>query len=591
MKDTNQHELESFFNVALDLLCIADTEGNFIRVNRAWEEILGYSTEELEQRKFLDFVHPKDLDATLNAMADLGKQEQVINFVNRYRSKDGSYRYIEWRSYPHGKVIYAAARDVTERIKAEEEMRENEARSMALVEAIPDMLFRYDQEGRYLDAQVKDINMLHPATREIYKDGDLNGLNIRDVLSSSTADLIVEMIDKAIKSGELQVAEYSYVSGGEMQHFEARLVATLDQEVVSIVRDITEEKRKEEELTYLSLHDSLTGLYNRAYFESELARLEGSRYYPITIISADLDGLKLINDTLGHKAGDLFLVAGAAVLKKALRSSDIIARVGGDEFALILPQTDRFAGEEIIQRIYERVQAYNRQNKGMPLSISVGLAISEGDTQSLEETYRTADSLMYKDKLTRSKAARNAIIEALLASLFKREGMHEESSEKVQELSMKMGVRENLAEEQMANLMLLAQVYELGKVSIPESILNKPGKLTEQEWEVVRQHAEKGYRIASASPELAGIADLLLKHHENWDGSGYPLGLQGEEIPIECRILALANAFCAMISPRPYAEMLDEEAALREVERCAGSQFDPELSKLFQEIVKVEADV
>lgn len=589
MRNISKHELESFFNVALDLLCIADTDGNFIKVNKAWEEILGYSIEDLEQGKFLDFVHPEDLNATLEVMADLEKQEQVHNFVNRYRSKDGSYRYIEWRSYPQGKLIFAAARDITERIEAEKSIKENEARSRALIEAIPDMLFRYDQGGRYLDVQIKDTEMLHPASREIYKDRGLIGLNVRDVLPASTAELIVAMIDKAINSGELQVAEYNYLNRGEMQHYEARLVATENREVVSIVRDITEEKRNEEELTYLSLHDSLTGLYNRAYFESELSRLEGSRDYPIIIISADLDGLKLINDTLGHKEGDRFLVAGAAVLKSALRSSDILARVGGDEFALILPQTERPAGEEIINRIQERVQAYNLQKKGMPLSISIGLASAKSDHHSLEEAYRTADSLMYKDKLTRSKAARNAIIEALLASLFTREGMHEESSEKVQELSMKMGVRENLAEEQMANLMLLAQVYELGKVSIPESILNKPGKLTEQEWEVVRQHAEKGYRIASASPELAGIADLLLKHHENWDGSGYPLGLQGEEIPIECRILALANAFCAMISPRPYAEMLDQEAALREVERCAGSQFDPDLCDCFREIVKSEA--
>lgn len=591
MRNTNKHELESFFDVALDLLCIADTDGNFIKVNKAWEEILGYSTEELEQSKFLDFVHPEDLDTTLKTMAELEKQEQVINFVNRYRTKDGSYRYIEWRSYPQGKVIYAAARDITERIKAEEKMRENEARSRALVEAIPDMLFRYDQAGSYLDAQIKDINMLHPATRDIYKGGGLIGLNVRDVLPASTAELIIEMIQKAIKSGELQIAEYSYVSGEEIQHFEARLVATENREVVSIVREITEEKLNEKELKYLSLHDSLTGLFNRAYFESELARLEGSRCYPITIISADLDGLKLINDTLGHKEGDRFLVAGAAVLKNALRSSDILARVGGDEFALILPQTDRSAGGEIIDRIHERMQTYNRQKKGMPLSISVGLAVSEGANQSLEETYRTADSLMYKDKLTRSKAARSAIIEALLASLFKREGMQESSSEKVQELCVKMGVQANLDEEQMANLILLAQVYELGKVSIPEDVLNKPGKLTEQEWEIVRQHAEKGYRIASASPELAGIADLLLKHHESWDGSGYPLGLQGKEIPVECRILAMANAYCTMISPRPYAELLDEEAVLREIERCAGNQFDPDLCKIFPEIVQAEDDI
>ncbi|MGM0652630.1 MAG: diguanylate cyclase domain-containing protein [Bacillota bacterium] len=585
MKSINTNELEKFFDLALDLLCIADTKGNFIKVNRAWEEILGYPVHELESRKFLDFVHPADIDATVETMKELEKQKQVINFVNRYQSRDGSYRYIEWRSYPFGDHIYAAARDITERMQAEIIIKASESRSRALIEAIPDMLFRYDREGRYLDAQIKNVYMLHPVAREKYEQKDLIGRKVEDVLPSDVAKLIQEMIKNSLESGDLQVADYSYAIDGEEQHFEARLVATENEEAVSIVREITEQKQSEEKLKYLSLHDSLTGLHNRAYFQSELDRLEGSRYYPIAIISADLDGLKLINDTLGHKEGDNFLMAGAALLEEALRSSDLLARVGGDEFALVLPQTDREAGEQIVRRILERVSIYNRQRVGMPLSISVGLAISDGVSKSLEDTYHAADTLMYKDKLKRSKEARSAIIEALLASLFKREGMNEESSEKVQELCIILGQQAGLDEEQMANLMLLAQVYELGKITIPEEILSKPGKLSEQEWDIVKQHAEKGYRIAAASPELASIAELLLKHHEQWDGKGYPLGLQGEEIPVECRILLLVNAYYAMISPRPYAKTMDKEEALQEVASFAGTQFDPKLVEIFLEIV------
>ena len=284
-------------------------------------------------------------------------------------------------------------------------------------------------------------------------------------------------------------------------------------------------------------------------------------------------------------------MAEAAVLKETLRSFDLLARVGGDEFALVLPQTDREAGEQIVRRIQERVGIYNQQRQGMPLSISVSLTISDGISQSLEDTYHAAAGLMYKDKLKRSKEARSTIIEALLASLFKREGMNEESSEKVQELCMILGQQAGLDDEQMADLMLLAQVCELGKVTIPEEILSKPGKLSDQEWDVVKQHAEKGYRIASASPELANIAELLLRHHEHWDGNGYPLGLQGEENPIECRILLLVSAYCTMISPRSYAETMDKKEALQEVARCAGTQFDPKLCDMLRGIVMAENDI
>lgn len=239
-------------------------KGNFIKVNKAWEEILGYPAQELENRKFLDFVHPADTDATVEKIKGLEKQEQVINFVNRYRSKDGSYRYIEWRSYLFGDLIYAAARDITERVQAEIIMQANESRSRALIETIPDMLFRYDREGRYLDAQVKDINMIHPGVREMYERNDLIGRKIENILPHDTARLLMEMVYNALESGELQVAEYSYAIEEKIQHFEARLVATENEEVVSIVREITEQKYNREELRYLSLRDSLTGLISKA---------------------------------------------------------------------------------------------------------------------------------------------------------------------------------------------------------------------------------------------------------------------------------------------------------------------------------------
>ena len=178
-----------------------------------------------------------------------------------------------------------------------------------------------------------------------------------------------------------------------------------DIDFVTAISDIAavalRNSRNLETLRYLSFHDQLTGLYNRHYFASELKRLEGSREYPITIISADLDNLKNINDTRGHAEGDKYLKACAELFKETLRGYDLLARVGGDEFALILNRTDRESGESIMKRIKSNVEKHNQTHTTTPLSISMGLAVSEGPDHSLEETLRKADGLMYKEKLQR----------------------------------------------------------------------------------------------------------------------------------------------------------------------------------------------
>ncbi len=348
-----------------------------------------------------------------------------------------------------------------------------------------------------------------------------------------------------------------------------------------IYTDITARKSYEEQLKHISLHDALTGLYNRLYFEEELKRLEGGRSYPISIISADLDGLKLINDTMGHDKGDEFLTDTAWVLEKALRKSDIIARIGGDEFSVILPNTDEKIGEEIIGRIKREIEIYNLQSLKIPLSISLGVATTKGPEQSLNEVLKTADELMYKDKLYRSSSARSQIVNSLLAALSERDFIADGHASRMLKLSQQLGERIGLTTRQLIDLNLLAQVHDLGKVGIPDSILFKEGRLTEKEWDIMKQHPEKGYRIAQSSPDLSGIADLILKHHEKWDGTGYPLGLKGEEIPIECRILAIVDAFDAMTNNRPYRKAISLNDALVNIKELAGQQFDPTLVEEF----------
>ena len=359
--------------------------------------------------------------------------------------------------------------------------------------------------------------------------------------------------------------------------------------IVEQLRDITESKQVEERLKYLSFHDQLTGVYNRTYFENEIKRLNKSREYPITIISMDVEGLKIVNDTLGHKRGDEILKLSTRLLQESLRESDILARTGGDEFVALLPGTDFPAGEKIVSRITAGIEQYNLQTPTeIPLGISIGLSCAENAGRDLATVFKEADDLMYRDKLSKTVTARSRIMRSLMTTLEQRDFITPEHSRRLEELCRTVGEKIGLSEKQLSDLFFLSRVHDLGNVGIPDHILFKRGPLNDEEWKIMRQHPEKGFRIARVNADLAEIADLILKHHERWDGRGYPMGLAGTEIPVECRILAIADAYIVMTSDRPFRMALSNEEAGRELRRCAGTQFDPKLVEVFLKVVDFE---
>ncbi|NWG16157.1 MAG: PAS domain S-box protein, partial [Chloroflexi bacterium] len=233
-----QHaELDYFFSAAIDLFCIADSGGHFVKVNAEWEAVLGYSVDELQGRRFLDFIHPDDLQPTLDAMAVLDAQRPILNFINRYRTKDGRYRFIEWHSHPHGELIYAAARDITERILMENTLRESEARHRALLDAIPDLVFRTSRDGTHLDYHAGNINDLFVPPEQFL------GRTINEVLPPEAAECHMRAIEQALQTGQEQTYEYTLPIGGQLADFEARLAAAGPDEVLIVIRNITERKQ------------------------------------------------------------------------------------------------------------------------------------------------------------------------------------------------------------------------------------------------------------------------------------------------------------------------------------------------------------
>ncbi len=589
-----ERAIEALFKNSTDAIVMFDENHCVVEINERFSDLFGYELAQIKGKN-VDDVMNMGKNGTTNkqyteaVMAGEKVEEESIRY-----NRDGNPLEVIIKGIPiliDGKLRggYGIYSDIRELKRTEEELRRSDLRNRALVSAIPDMLFRYNHEGFYLDAEIKYSRFMSEQSKKLFESGGLIGKNLADVLPAKTAKLILKAVQKTSATGELQVVEYSYLIDEVEMFFEARLVDAGGGEVVSIVRDITERKHFEEQLTFLSLHDHLTGLYNRAYFKNELDRLSNGREYPVSIISIDLDGMKLVNDTLGHATGDELLKACAKVLGQSLRQSDILARVGGDEFFVILPRTTIDVGLEVVQRMHINIDLYNRNNRDFPLSISVGIATAESNDKTLEQVYSEADERMYREKLQKGTAVRAYLIDGLISSLGQKDYLDQGHGRRINELCHKMGEKLGLRAKQLKKLKLIAKVHDLGKVGIPEKILFKDESLNNDDWKLIRQHSEKGYRIALSSDELTGVAELILKHHEHWDGNGYPLGIKGEEIPLECRILAIADAFDAMTNERNYRQTKSMEEAVAELKRFSGSQFDPVLVPQFIAIIEEQA--
>ena len=339
------------------------------------------------------------------------------------------------------------------------------------------------------------------------------------------------------------------------------------------------------ELEYLSYHDVLTGLHNRRFFEEELVRLDASENYPLTILMADVNGLKLVNDSFGHSMGDELLVKVAESIKKGCRTYDVSARLGGDEFVVLLPKTNGFEAEQIIKGI--KAAALKEDLGSIDISISFGYDTKEQEEENIRDILKKAEDYMYKKKLYESPSMRGKTIKAIINTLNEKNKREEQHSQRVSVLCKHMGEVIGLAEGEVQELITVGLLHDIGKIAIDESILNKAGNLTEDEWEEMKRHPEIGYRILSTVNDMSEMAEYVLSHHEKWDGTGYPKGLKGEEIPLQSRILSIADAYDAMTSERSYRISMSKEEAIMELKNYAGLQFDPELIKVFIEMADI----
>ncbi|MCB2298530.1 HD domain-containing phosphohydrolase [Clostridium tagluense] len=352
---------------------------------------------------------------------------------------------------------------------------------------------------------------------------------------------------------------------------------------VLVFRDVTAERKNQKKIEFLSYKDRLTGLYNRRFYEEELNRLDTARNLPLTIVMGDVNGLKIINDSFGHIMGDELLKKVAEVIKLGCRANDIIARLGGDEFVIILPKTDAFEAEQIINRINDL--SLKEKVGSIDISISFGHETKNTEEEITEEILKKAEDHMYKKKLFESPSMRGKAINAIIKTLHEKNKREEQHSHRVSVLCKRMGEALRMAESEIQELTSIGLLHDIGKIAIDENILNKPGKLTDIEWNEIKRHPEIGYRILNTVNDMSDMSRCVLHHHERWDGKGYPKGLKGQEIPFVARIIAIADTYDAMTSERSYRSALSEEIAIAELQKNAGIQFDPKLVRTFIEKV------
>lgn len=338
-----------------------------------------------------------------------------------------------------------------------------------------------------------------------------------------------------------------------------------------IITDITDKKLAEEKIKYLSEHDPLTGLNNRLSFDAKMDALERGDINSLGIIIGDVNGLKMINDAFGHKMGDLMLIEVAGVLMRVFDDrEDYITRLSGDEFAII---TKRRNLDVLIEKVHKECSALTQFP--FKIDISFGYAIRKRVSQSMDSVFRDADYQMYKNKLRRSKLIKLSMIDSLKRQLESRSYETAKHSERMAELAKKVGIQMQIGDSLIDELLLAVSVHDIGMVSIDKSILDKPGTLTYTERVEVMKHCEIGYHLLVATPSLAGVGEYVLSHHEHFDGTGYPQGLSGSEIPLISRIIAVVDSFEAMTNNRPYRVAMTHEAALEELIRLSGKKYDP----------------
>lgn len=554
--------------------------------------IFGFQPKSFEptREKRIELTYANDKKLVKENIEKAINEKYGFTIENRILRPDGSIRwvlsigYVELNEDDEAEKFIGALHDITERKLLEKSLEEEKEKLRITITSIGDGVISTDVNGK--------VTILNKVAEELtgWKQEEALGKPIEEVfniINEKTRVKCENPIKKVIESGLIiGLANHTaLISKDGTERSIADSAAPIKdsdgnvQGVILVFRDVTEEKRRQDEIYYMSYYDSLTGLYNRRFFEEEIKRIDTERNLPISIIMGDCNGLKLTNDTFGHSEGDKLLKKAAEAIKSACRADDIAARWGGDEFIILLPKTEKEEAEATVKKI--KSICSNMKIDSINVSISFGYDTKQSIGEDIFKILKSAEDYMYKHKVVEGNSMRGNIINTILNTLHEKNPREEKHSKRVSELCRRIGAAMELPEIEINKLKVCGLLHDIGKIAIEEKVLNKTERLTDQEWNEIKRHPDIGYRILSSSSEMVELAQYILSHHERFDGTGYPRGLKQEEIPLLSRIIAVADSYDAMTNERTYKKALDKDAAIEELIQNKGTQFDPYVVDIF----------
>ncbi len=592
-KDITQEILLSKF-LGFAYRSIDDDEFSMTFLSEGCHVLTGYRSEELlnKQPAYYDLIDPeyrkKLLDRWVNDLKpdEIGSEEYPITTAT------GESRWV-WEQFQERKDpnhVYIATEgfvtDITERKLAEKALAKSEERFRTMFEKAPlGIGIFHTPTGKAIQVNKKFAEILKRTPEEILSISWTEYTHSDDVKANWTN---LELL-KNEGSNEFSMTK-RYICGDGSLIWVNMTIAPFSAEDTNhhlcMIEDITDRKEAEEEILFLSYHDTLTELYNRRYYELALHRIDNLSNLPISLVLADVNGLKLVNDVFGHLAGDKLLKKVAKVFKEETRENDIASRIGGDEFILILPKTGPEKARKIVDRINSSIS--NERIECITCSVSFGLATKTDADESIDNIFMRAENRMYNEKLLERSNMRSKTIRMITKALYEKSKQEQLHCERVSKLCESMGLALNMSHAEIDELKASGLLHDIGKIGIDLQLLNKETPLTEEEWSEIMKHSEIGYQILKSVGEFSTIAYYVLYHHERIDGRGYPKGIGGDKIPIQSRIIAIANAYDHMTYYYRHQEKKNKKEAAEEILKRAGTQFDKELSEIFiKKVLKV----
>jgi diguanylate cyclase (GGDEF)-like protein/PAS domain S-box-containing protein/putative nucleotidyltransferase with HDIG domain len=568
-----------------------DIESNKSRASREAYDIfeLEYNPEYVELSPIMDMIDVNDRKRVISARHNLINRTKPYDIEFTIHCKNGKTKYIrsiaELECDTEGKPIkiIGVNQDITESKLSQERLEYERNNAQMYLDVAGVMLLVLDNKGNISLINKKGCEILGCDANEIIGKNWFDNYVPKDTAEN------VKTIFKNIVTGNYDFASHYenaiITETGEerMINWYNTILYDINRNIIGILssgEDITEARKDKENLIRIGYEDSLTKLKNRRYFEEKIREIDIVDNYPLTIIMADINGLKLINDAFGHSAGDELLISCANLISSLCSEEDISARIGGDEFVVVLPNTDETKAEKFIKRI--NVESKKIIIEAIPLSISFGYKIKHHEKEDIQEIYRSAEDAMYREKLLEIPSMRSGAIETILSTLYEKDKSSEIHSRSVSDISEGLAKAYGMNRQDVAEVKTAGLLHDIGKIIIPLEIINKKGKLTSEEYESMKTHSEIGFRILNSTSDMRSISNIVLNHHERWDGKGYPRGIKSDEIPLKSRIISIADAFDAMTSDRTYRDIVSDKQAVKEIIDNAGTQFDPKLAKLFE---------